>query len=730
MREQRTFCRICEAQCGLVVEVDDHERVVGVSPDREHPVSKGYACVKGTSLGDLHHDPDRVDHPMKRVGDRWERISWAQALSEIGARVRALRSAHGDRCIAHYTGNPTFFSFQNILWSASFLEALGSPNVFASHSIDVNNKFEVSRLLYGLPTVHPVIDLDRASFVMLLGSNPAVSQMSVIQAPDALGRLRAIEQRGGQVVLIDPRRTETARKVGEHVGIRPGTDAYLLLAMLHVIAHEDGADTTVLRGVASGVDDLLAAAVPWSPERVAEITGIDAVDIRRLARAYAVADGAALYVSTGVNMGPFGSVAYWIVQGLNLLTGNVDAAGGLLVPPGAFDTLALAKALGHGDPGDERTLVSSLPRVAGAFPVGALAEEITAEHPERIRALFVSAGNPVHSVPGGELDDAFGELDLLVCIDLYRSETGARADYVLPATDMLERSDFPVAWANLQPSPHAQWTPAVVAPIGDRRPEWEIFSDLAEACGSSLTGPTLCNALPRLNRLLARLPGDRRVTPDLLLAGLLRWGRTTTLAELRRHPEGVLLAPTEPGSFLGQRVPTDDGLVHLGPPELVGDLPRLEALAPSFAVEDGTLVLIGKRERRSHNSWMHNTPGIRQPSTNAVLVHPDDAAARGLGDGDAVDVVGGAGSVRLPVRITDDVVRGVVAVPHGWGHDGGGLGRADALGGGNINRAIPGGTAWLEPVSGQSIMLGHRVRVVPATRSITAERDDVAVDLP
>jgi len=730
VREQRTFCRICEAQCGLVVEVDDHERVVGVSPDREHPVSKGYACVKGTSLGDLHHDPDRVDHPMKRVGDRWERISWAQALSEIGARVRALRSAHGDRCIAHYTGNPTFFSFQNILWSASFLEALGSPNVFASHSIDVNNKFEVSRLLYGLPTVHPVIDLDRASFVMLLGSNPAVSQMSVIQAPDALGRLRAIEQRGGQVVLIDPRRTETARKVGEHVGIRPGTDAYLLLAMLHVIAHEDGADTTVLRGVASGVDDLLAAAVPWSPERVAEITGIDAVDIRRLARAYAVADGAALYVSTGVNMGPFGSVAYWIVQGLNLLTGNVDAAGGLLVPPGAFDTMALAKALGHGDPGDERTLVSSLPRVAGAFPVGALAEEITAEHPERIRALFVSAGNPVHSVPGGELDDAFGELDLLVCIDLYRSETGARADYVLPATDMLERSDFPVAWANLQPTPHAQWTPAVVAPIGDRRPEWEIFSDLAEACGSSLTGPTLCNALPRLNRLLARLPGDRRVTPDLLLAGLLRWGRTTTLAELRRHPEGVLLAPTEPGSFLGQRVPTDDGLVHLGPPELVGDLPRLEALAPSFAVEDGTLVLIGKRERRSHNSWMHNTPGIRQPSTNAVLVHPDDAAARGLGDGDAVDVVGGAGSVRLPVRITDDVVRGVVAVPHGWGHDGGGLGRADALGGGNINRAIPGGTAWLEPVSGQSIMLGHRVRVVPATRSITAERDDVAVDLP
>jgi anaerobic selenocysteine-containing dehydrogenase len=714
-REQRTFCRICEAHCGLVVSVgDDDETVVDVRPDRDHPVSKGYACVKGTTLGALHHDPDRLDYPLKRVGRGWERISWRQAVDEIGARVRRLRSDHGDRSVALYTGNPTFFSPQHLLFSAAFIEAIGSPNHFASHSIDVNTKFHVSTELYGLPTVHPVPDIGRTRFLMILGSNPAISQMSVVQLPDAMRRLREIETRGGRVVIVDPRRTETARKVGEHVAIRPGTDAYLLLGMLHTLVYERGLDTTVARTVADGVDEVLAAARPWSADRVAAITGVEAARIRELADAFANADGAALYVSTGVNMGPFGSIAYWLVQGLNLLTGNLDRVGGLLVPPGPFDTLRLSKLLGHGDMWSERTLVDGWHRVAGAFPVGALADEIAADHPERVRALFVSAGNPLHSVPGRELGDALDRLDLLVCIDIYPSETADHADYLLPATDMLERGDYPISWANLQETPFAQWTDPVVAPGHERRQEWEIFSDLAVACGASPIGRSLANTIPRVNSLLARLPGDWRITPDRLLAALFRWGGQVTLEQLRRNPEGVWLEPTEPGRFLGRRVPTPNGRVQLAPLSILRDLVRLRAAAAELETDDGRLLLIGRRERRSHNSWMHNNPGINQPPANIALVHPDDADRLGITDGTLVEVAGPTGAVRVPARITDDISAGVISVPHGWGHTSS-LRRAGALGGANINQVVPGGRDHLEPVSGQAIMLAHRVTVRPLT---------------
>ena len=725
-RSVRTFCRICEVHCGLVVDLEPDtspgaapgaETVTKVSPDRDHPVSKGYCCVKGLGLGALHHDADRVDVPLKRVDGELVEISWDQALAEIGAKVRGIVDEHGPRALALYQGNPTFFSLQGTLMSAAYVEALGSPNVFASHSIDVNTKFHVSTEMYGLSLVHPVPDFEHLDFFLCLGSNPLVSQMSVLQVADAAGVLSSITDRGGRVVIVDPRRTETARRVGEHVPIRPGTDAYLLAAMLHVLTVEIGIDLAHARRVARGVDELVAAAAPWTPERAETVTGIAAATIRDLATAYAAAStgdgtGAALYCSTGVNMGPFGSLAYWLIQGINLITGNLDRRGGLLVPRGAFDTLKLAGLVGLGGFDEHRTTDGRWHRVAGAFPVAALADEITTDHPDRVRALFVTAGNPVHSVPGGALDAALPQLDLMVSVDLYRNETAAYADYVLPATDMLERSDFPASHQSLQTVPHAQWTPAVVEPLAQRRTEWQIFSDLALASGVSPFGTTAAHALPRLNRLLRRLPRSPQVTFDHLLAVLLRWGRRTTLGELKRHPEGVLLPATEPRSFLGKRVATADGLVDLAPADLVADLDRLVATEADLS-RPGVLRLVGRRDRRSHNSWMHNNSHIRQPDGNTALMHPDDAAERGIVDGSRVEVSSPTGAVEVAVSLTDDVARGVVVVPHGWGHATTGPKRARALAGANINAVVPGGAAQMDPVSGQAIMLAHEVEVRP-----------------
>ena len=718
MKKQKTYCRICEAHCGLEVEVADDEQVLSVKPDKAHPVSKGYACIKGAAIGALHHDPDRVNYPLKKVDGKFVRVSWELAIQEIGARVSALREQHGERSIAMYQGNPTYFSFQNTMYSSSFLEALESPNMFASHSIDANNKFEAATHIYGRSLVHPVADLEHINYFMCLGSNPVVSQMSVMQVLNPLQKLKAIEARGGKVVFVDPRRTETSSKVGEQVFIKPGTDAYLLLAMLHVIAHESEFDTHYASKYASGVDDFIACAEPWTPERAAKLTGISAETIRAQAIAYRDADGAALYMSTGVNMGPFGTLCYWLIQGLNLITGNIDREGGLLLPRGAIDAVKLAQLIGLGSFDEHRTLVNKWHRVAGCFPASALVDEISTSHPERIRALFVSAGNPVHAIPNGSaLGDAMNSLELLVSIDIYQNETSAYADYILPTTDMLERSDYPVSHMVLQETPYAQYTPAIVSPKFERRPEWEIYSDLAVACGAKALGPTICSVLPHLNQLIGKLPfiGARTrnttITPDHLLSLLLRWGGKVSLKELKANPEGVLLPPTQAGSFLGKRVPTPNGKVQLWPDKIVSDLPRLEKLEKQYLQSTRKLQLIGQRQRRSHNSWMHNNSYIKQPDGNTALMHTSDAQSRAIADKTLIKISSEQGEVQLRVQLTEDICQGVIAVPHGWGHKGTKLSQASNLAGMNINEVIPGGSAQMEPVSGQAIMLGHLVEV-------------------
>jgi len=719
MQTQKTYCRICEAHCGLDVTLDG-ETVVAVKPDKTHPVTQGYACIKGAALGELHHDPDRVNFPLKKVDGAWQRISWPQAIAEIGGKLKALQKTHGKRSIAHYYGNPTAFSMQNLLYSASFMQALGSPNIYASHSIDLNNKFHVADAMYGMVDVHPVPDFEHCEFFLCMGSNPMVSQMSVVAVTHVMDRLKAIEERGGRVVVVDPRRTETAQKLAEHHFITPGTDAWLLLGMAHVITQERPLDRDRVSTHARGLDTLIKAVSAWTPERVAPITGIPAEHIRELATAYAEARGGVLYMSTGVNMGPFGSIAYWLVQALSLITGNLDARGGLVFSQGAFDMSRLIKLM-EGQPAQPpRTLKAGWEQVAGAFPVGALAEEIMLDHPERIRGLVVSAGNPLHSVPGNQLAGAFEHLDLLVSIDLYLSETAQQADYVLPATDMLERSDFPLSHLNFQAVPHAQYSPALVAPQFERKPESWIFSQLAQAAGAPLLGPTLMNGPARVNRLLDRLPGLRGLQVDDLLALLLRIGGKTTLAELKRNPQGISLPPPQPGNFLGRRVPSSDGQVDLAPESVVADLSRLEGAAAQYSYDPDHLRIIGRRERRSHNSWMHNNRRIKHDSGIHALMHPEDAQRRGIADGDLIEL-GDDKTLTLPVKLSTDIMPGVVCIPHGWGHRQSGLNKARTLPGDNINTVLPDAAANMEPVSGQAIIVSHRVTVRRA-----AQRERVA----
>lgn len=705
--EVATYCRICEAHCGLKVQLDQ-ERIRSVRPDREHPVTRGYGCIKGMGLGDLVADGARLDHPLKRVGDEFVRISWDQAIAEIGSKIGAIRGRHGARSVGMYRGNPSFFSFSHVLFADDLMRAWGSPNLFTSVSIDSNNKFFVATEMFGHPMVQPLPDLTHTSFLMILGSNPAVSQMSIIQVAHPLKKLQAIVDRGGRVVTVDPRRNETAQRVGEHHFVRPGTDAALLLAMLHELTLKP---VTPSELKVEGLEEAISLARPWTPERAAEVCGLSAEAIRDLARDYAEASGAAIYHSTGVNMSGFGSLCAWLTQVLALVSGNLDRRGGHVLVRSPIDLVALSPHQARGrDP--HRTLASGWPRVGGAFPSGALVDEITVDDPERIRALIVSAGNPAHSIPGDRFRKGRDQLDLLVCIDLYLGETAALADYVLPAADTLEHSDFPVGWLHLQETPYAQYTPAVVAPSGERREEWRIFCDLALATGVSPLGMSVCNVFPWANRLLGRLPGRPQLVPDHLLRGLLWWGGVVSMDDLLDAPSGIALEPNDSGA-LAEQLSRLDTVIRAAPGVLVAEVARFEAQT-SHAIPPGTFSIVGLRERRTHNSWMHNHPSIRHPRESLLRMNPSDALRCGIDEGSMVQVIGDVASAEIRVRLTDEVMPGVVCMPHGWGHEGSGVARARDLAGPNLNAVLPGGAEHMEPSSGQATMTGHRVRVVPA----------------
>ncbi|GAA1575411.1 molybdopterin-dependent oxidoreductase [Actinomadura kijaniata] len=712
-RQAVTYCRICEPLCGLTVTVEDG-RAARIRPDREHPLSKGFACPKGIAMSEIQNDPDRVLHPLRRRGDgTFERVSWDEALNDIARRLNALRRDHGGESIGWYFGNPATFSYSHPLWLNGFMKALGSPHFYSAGSQDTNSRFAASALLYGSPHLVPIPDLKRTNLLVMLGANPLVSHGSLVSAPRVREDLTAIVRRGGRVVVADPRRTETARAF-EHLPVAPDGDAWLLLSLLHVLFDEGLADEAACARQATGIAALRRAVRDFPPEETGRRSGVDAAAARALARDLAAAGRAVVYGRTGTCLGRHATLVAFLIDAVTLVTGNLDRPGGAIFGDSPLRVDELLRMSGLATYGRTRSRVGAFPDVLGTFPAGVMAEEITTPGRGRLRALLVSAGNPLLTVPGSAaLDRALDELDLLVCIDLYVTETGRKADYVLPATTFLEREDFPLPFLQLHLTPYVTWTEAVVPPRGEARQEWEIIDGLARRMGLGVGafGP---------QRLAHRL--GVRPSPRFLLDALLRTGPRgdwyglrrggLSLRRLRAEPHGVVLADHQPTGTLRRRLRHRDRRVHLAPREILTEIERLAA-APGPPPEY-PLRLIGMREIRSHNSWMHNAPALmRGDRRHAARLNPEDAAEHGIADGARCRITSPHGAIELPVVVTDEMTPGTVAVPHGWGHDGGWT-VANAAGGANVNVLASPDPEDLERLAGMAHLNGIPVSVAPA----------------
>ncbi|MEZ4366765.1 MAG: molybdopterin-dependent oxidoreductase [Kofleriaceae bacterium] len=683
------ICPLCEATCGLAVDVDG-DRVASIRGDADDPFSRGYLCPKATALADLHHDPDRLRTPLVRTSGRheppaWRDATWDEALGLVASRLAAIRAEHGADAVGAYIGNPGVHNLGLLTHGLALTRSLGSRNLYSAASVDQLPHMLAALLMFGNQLLMPVPDLDRTDLLIVLGGNPAASNGSIMTAPDVMGRLAAIRARGGQVVVIDPRRTETARDADRHLFIRPGTDALLLWSIVHVLFAEERLRLGRLGRFVDGVDALRAAAADaaLAPEATAAATGIAADDVRELARALAETPRAVLYGRLGVCAQEFGGQAAWLCNVINTLTGHLDTEGGMMFTTPAVDPLPLAVALGLGAGGFARwrTRVRGLPEFGGESPLATLVDEIETPGRGQLRALVTIAGNPVLSVPGGpRLEAALPTLAFQVAIDPYLNETTRLADVILPPTTALERAHYDVALAAYSIRNVARYAPPVFPRGDDQRHDWEICAELtarlaAERGGvGALARRVLGGDVAEFLGRHALAAGKVVLDPDRLLDvalragphGLRRGEHGLSLARLRRAPHGLDLGPLEPR--LPGRLATADKRIVLAPPVMLADLPRLRGRAVELAAP-ASLVLIGRRSLRSHNSWLHNSARLVKGKPRCVLwIHPDDAAARGLATGDTARLASTVGAIEVPVAISDEVMPGVVSLPHGWGH--------------------------------------------------------------
>ena len=696
-------CPLCEAACGILVEVDG-QRIRSICGDDDDPLSRGYLCPKAAALADLHDDPDRVRAPLIRNGSDWHEVCWEEALDRAADGLVRARRRHGRDAVAIYYGNPVAHNLGLMTHGLSFARALRTKNVYSASSADQLPQMLVALRMFGHLALIPVPDIERTDVFMIFGANPVVSNGSLMTAPDMRRRLRAIRARGGRVVVVDPRRTETADAADEHVAIRPGTDALLLAAMLHVVFAEGWERLGRLKGHTKNLDKLAGFVRNLSPECVAPWTGVAPQTTRRLAAEFAQTPRAAAYGRVGLCTQRYGTLASWLVQALNLVTGHMDEVGGMMLPTPAVDVVGVLARLGLRGTYDRwRSRVRNLPEFGGDLPVATLADEIEASGAGRIRALITVAGNLVLSAPNGRcLDGAIGSLEHVVSVDPYLNETTRHAHVLLPPAPPLSRPHYDLALYAFAVRNVAKYAEPVIPRTPSERHDWEILAEL----GGRVFAPRLLSPLA--------VHAARTLRPERLLDLLLRLGpHGLTLAKLRASPHGMDLGPLQAGR-LADRIATADGKIDIAPGDFLHEA-RGRLLADATRNTTGELVLIGRRQLGSNNSWMHNADRLVKGHLCTLLVHPQDAASRNLATGDMAQLASETGTVTVPVEVTDAMLPGVVSLPHGWGHDRDGvrLSVARAHAGSSINDVTD--ERRLDTLSGNAAFNGLDVTVQALT---------------
>ncbi len=664
-------CNLCEAMCGLEIEVVG-DQVTSIRGDEQDVFSRGHICPKATALKDLYDDPDRLKTPVRRVGNRWEPISWDEAFDEAVDRLHEVQEKHGRSAVGLYFGNPNAHNFGTLVYGPAFFRGLGTKNRFSASSCDQWPLMLASYFMFGHQLRFPVPDVDRTDYMMLIGANPIASNGSIMSAPGIKKRLEGIQRRGGKVVVVDPRRTETARIADEHVFVKPGTDALFLLGLLHEITAA-GVDLGRLAAHTKNVDRMIEIAKGYPPAQTENVTGVPAETVKRLAREFRKAPKAVAYGRVGACTQEFGGQCMWLINALNALTGNLDEPGGSMFATPAIDTMKKIGGfgLGRGSYGRWKSRVRGLPEFGGELPSSVMAEEILTEGPGQIRAMVTLAGNPILSTPnGGQLDKAFESLDFTLAIDFFINETTRHANIILPPVSPIQRSHYDLALYLVAVRNSANYSPPLFEPEEGELDDWQILSELSCRLAAKRHG--------KLSKEYLAVRAMQKAGPERVLDLGLRlgpygqrlkpFGPGISLAKLKKKPHGVDFGPLQPSFPEG--IPEEHGPIDIAPDLFVEDLDRLHARFASDAPDEGEqLVLIGRRHLRSNNSWMHNTSRLMKGKSRCTLmISPTDAERLGVKSGGMVVVRSRVGEVTAPAEVTDDMMVGVVSLPHGFGH--------------------------------------------------------------
>lgn len=728
MSEVHTFCRICEASCGLIAEIDN-QKILSFKPNKAHIGTDGFACMKGLNQHKMYDSPDRLKYPLKKINGQFERISWQQAIQEIGTTVKRLKSSNPNS-IGMYVGTAAGFSILHPIFAEGFMQGIGSHNIFSSSTQDCANRFATSTEMYGFPFHSPFADLDHVKCMLILGTNPVVSKWTFLQVAHPVKRLKEIIQRGAEVIVIDPRNNETANIASDYIAIQPNTDVFFLLSFLHEIILQEGCNQAVIDAYTTGFSELKQLVNAWPAERTEGVTGITSGVLKALVTTYLTAGASAIVTGTGLGMGENGTLAQWLVECITVVSGNLDRQGGMLVGEGLFDFAEFS--IKHDLFSRELTSrIGGFPQLNGGFPGGILADEILTEGDGQIKAMFVTGGNPLLTMANSErLKTAFQHLDMLVVTDIYLNETASLADYVLPATSPLQRPDLPFIFPlflGMQSKPYIAATEAIVPIEGEQRDESSIYTELAMASGTALFDSALLQCLMRVMRRIniwrsgSSLAG---VPQTFILDLLLRFNGEGSFKALTKHGNGKAWKGPKPGTLLGKRIQTDDGKVKLAPALFVKASGLLNEHFDRLRDDQSKhqLKLITKRVHSTHNSWTQNIDELthgKMGSSNYLYMHPNDARQRSLEEDSVADIKTETGHIRLAVKFTADLLPGCVAVQHGWGHQHAiGLTHASSISGANVNILASDGPENIERVSGMAHLTGIPVDVSLAKVSI------------